>query len=387
MAVAYADLILDDQGGSSINIRTDGKSPTLRAETHGNLPAVLSFHLTQDPIFGEKSTPCLSSGNPLRGQASLGVAYSFDSLASNSMKSKNPHSGCREVEVAKTIDTTDPNPSKNQGGIAIVQPIAFAANQRDEVRDLGDKAGAIQAQPGMKQQTFIAEPIFHEAYQHHGWRESEKAGTLTAAQNDHVRGDTPLICEPVYCLQGNGIDRADTAGCNGKGVKEDICYTLNTIDRPAVSYLASGNPSTGTLCAGPAQRGFSGSQEIFTGDYHVIENHPPRYIVRRLTPTECARLQGFADRWGWIEEKRTLTEEDYRFWLEVRNTHARINGKKEQSYTEKQMLTWYNKLWTDSAEYKMWGNGIALPTALYCIQGMADVLVRPASAADDDWMN
>lgn len=35
-------------------------------------------------------------------------------------------------------------------------------------------------------------------------------------------------------LQGNGIDRADTAGCNGKGWREDACYTLNTIDRPAV---------------------------------------------------------------------------------------------------------------------------------------------------------
>ena len=112
------------------------------------------------------------------------------------------------------------------------------------------------------------------------------------------------------------------------------------------------------------------------------------YIVRRLTPTECARLQGFADRWGWIEEKKALTEEEYKFWLEVRNTHARINGKKEQDYTEKQMLTWYNKLWTDSAEYKMWGNGIALPTALYCIQGMAEVLARPVVIEDDDdWMN
>lgn len=48
------------------------------------------------------------------------VAYSFDSLASNSMKSANPHSGCRQVEIAKCLDTTVPNPSKNQGGIAIV---------------------------------------------------------------------------------------------------------------------------------------------------------------------------------------------------------------------------------------------------------------------------
>lgn len=40
--------------------------------------------------------------------------------------------------------------------------------------------------------------------------------------------------QTIFCLQGNGIDRADTAGCNGKGWREDISYTLNTIDRPAV---------------------------------------------------------------------------------------------------------------------------------------------------------
>ncbi len=47
-------------------------------------------------------------------------AYSFDSLASNSMKSSNPYSGCRDVEIARTLDTSYPDPSKNQGGIAII---------------------------------------------------------------------------------------------------------------------------------------------------------------------------------------------------------------------------------------------------------------------------
>lgn len=57
--------------------------------------------------------------------------------------------------------------------------------------------------------------------------QEDKSGTLGTG-NDQT----------IFCLQGNGIDRADTAGCNGKGWKEDVCYTLNTIDRPAV-------------CAGP----------------------------------------------------------------------------------------------------------------------------------------
>ena len=98
-----------------------------------------------------------------------------------------------------------------------------------------------------------------------------------------------------------------------------------------------------------------------------------RYIVRRLTPTECARLQGFADRWGDIDPKSDLTDEEYRFWHEVRKTHDAINGKPAKEYTDKQILTWYNKLHTDSSEYKLWGNGIALPNALYVLQGIAEV--------------
>ena len=181
-----------------------------------------------------------------------------------------------------------------------------------------------------------------------------------------------LEAHPVYCLQGNGIDRADTAGCNGKGWKEDTSYTLNTIDRPAVVYCTD--------------IGFFNSQEDVAPtllarqykDPHLVSypENAVQYIVRRLTPTECARLQGFPDVWGHPDKKDDFTPEEFRFWHEVRNTHATINGKAVKDYTEEQMLTWYNKLHTDSAEYKMWGNGIALPPALYCLQGMADALGR-----------
>jgi DNA (cytosine-5)-methyltransferase 1 len=87
--------VLMDQGGSVMNVLEDGTVGTLRRETHGHEPVVMQP-----------------------------VAYSFDSLASNSMKSSNPHSGCRMVDLAKTIDTTTPEPSKNQGGIGIMQSMA-----------------------------------------------------------------------------------------------------------------------------------------------------------------------------------------------------------------------------------------------------------------------
>lgn len=115
---------------------------------------------------------------------------------------------------------------------------------------------------------------------------------------------------------------------------------------------------------------------VARGSSAVAHKTEIRYIVRRLTPTECARLQGFPDKWGHINPKEDFTDEEYSFWLEVRNTHAAINGKTTKKYTKQQMLTWYNKLHTDSAEYKMWGNGIALPTALYVMQGIAEALKK-----------
>ena len=293
-------------------------------------------------------------------------AYSFDSLASNSMKSSNPHSGCREVEIAKTLDTSPPDPAKNQGGIAIV--------------------------------------------------------------------------EPTFCIQGNTIDRADTAGANGTGVKEDVCYTLNTIDRPAVAfaldcrnmtaneelsatlqakdnggqslnyinpvaepliYDARGNGDgitsptmtgdhnsrvtdytaitlqgdtvAGALLArdykGPGRADSLGrviAQPIgadlyngtLTGDKAVTlttatgqggANTGPsviekiiRWIVRRLTPTECERLQGYPDGWTDLGE-----------WIDSK-------GKTHKD--------------ADTPRYKALGNSIALPQWYYVLGGIADRL-------------
>jgi DNA (cytosine-5)-methyltransferase 1 len=218
------------------------------------------------------------------------------------------------------------------------------------------------------------------------WKEGTVANTLNTFDQGEARANELV----VYAVdQGGGKSGANVSEnqaptlCTTHGGEPAVAYGL---DPQAVAYLASGKETVGTLMANAGTKLWLGNQEAFSGDYAIIEEKPlMRYIVRRLTPTECARLQGFADWWGIVEQKDSLTDEEYQFWHEARNTHARINGKKVQDYTEKQMLTWYNKLYTDSAEYKMWGNGIALPPALYCLQGIVEALNKPEDDLDD-WM-
>ena len=296
------------------------------------------------------------------------VAYSFDSLASNSMKSKNPHSGCRRVEISKTFDTTDPNPCKNQGGIAIVCVKCYDA------RGNGD---------------------------------GQTVSTLTGDHENRITDYTSVVCEqiPIHDkatrYKGGGPTRNGDGAGNGLGVGKlgDPCPTLSTCDHHMVCYcMAHGQANAEILEDKSPCLNCNHEQPIVAGvDCRNLTEHPElyptlqakpnggqslnfsgagrvQYIVRRLTPTECARLQGFPDDWGHPDHKEDFTDEEYRFWLNVRNTHAAINGKPQKDYNKAQMLTWYNKLHTDSSEYKMWGNGISLPTALYVMQGIAEAL-------------
>lgn len=270
------------------------------------------------------------------------------------------------VKIAKTLDTSTQDPSKNQGGIALIEKYVYDTRGNGD----GETVPTITGDHNNRVTNYTCLAITRcydigEARLRTPSEYIEKSPAITArcgTGGNNVPG-------VVYCLQGNGIDRADTAGCNGKGWKEDTSYTLNTIDKPAdvcaqKSYTEFKDESTlSTLKTTGGSYG-GGSENI------VVKN----YIVRRLTPTECARLQGFPDLWGYLDKKESFTDEEYKFWLEVRNTYTRINNKAVKDYTKAQMLSWYNKLHSDSAEYKMWGNGIALPNALYVMQGIAEVV-------------
>lgn len=205
--------------------------------------------------------------------------------------------------------------------------------------------------------------------------QTEKTGTLSTLQDQ-------TLFQPVYCLAGNIIDRSETAGANGSGVKENQSYTLNTVDRPAVAYKVfdargNGDGKIVPTIAGDHESRVTDYTAIITerktfseqsysyykknekrstlkakagnagnGSECLIAEKTIHWIVRRLTPTECERLQGYPDGWTDIGE-----------WTDTK-------GKKHKA--------------ADSPRYKALGNSIALPQWFWIAQKMKQYL--PAGA-------
>lgn len=203
--------------------------------------------------------------------------------------------------------------------------------------------------------------------------ESGKCQTLTSRMGTDG-GNVPL----VYCLQGNGIDRADTAGCNGRGWNDETCYTLNTIDRPAAAYAmqAIGEYKESDKGSSMKARDYKDATDLIVEKSQVLAMNEPTYIVRRLTPLECCRLQGFPDWWCDGLETEEPNEEELKFWREVFETHRKIVTGSSKPKSDKQIIKWLKDPYSDSAIYKMWGNGIALPNALFVMLGIAEELQR-----------
>lgn len=95
------------------------------------------------------------------------------------------------------------------------------------------------------------------------------------------------------------------------------------------------------------------------------------YIVRRLTPTECARLQGFPDGWCSGLGTEEPSEEDIQMWAGIFEEHRKIMGTSTKPKSRNQIIKWLKNPHSDSAEYKMWGNGVALPCVVFVLSGIA----------------
>lgn len=371
-----SSLCLNDQGGNQMDVTEDITS-TLRDTSH-HPPCVLETAISvenhpsdsritiSDINTVQTLTAAMGTGGnnvPLI-MSEIPKVYGICSKDSNSMKSNNPHSGFYETNTSRTLDKNGGNPSCNQGGVAVVTSIPFTQNQRDEVRILGNKSGSLNATANTKQQTFI--------------------------------------------LQGSIIGRKDKNGPQGSGVNKDVSFTLNATDKHAVVYAlaretfscgqnfapslsitadgvnstltAQGPGAVATPIYSASKASFFTSAEkdlantLVATDYKdppiVNDTDELKYLVRRLTPTECARLQGFPDWWCSELETENPTVEDIAFWMDVFETHRKIMGTSLKSKTEKQIIKWLKNPHSDSAEYKMWGNGVALPCVYFVLSGI-----------------
>ncbi len=318
---------LNDQGGQSIEISND-ITATLRAETHGHPPCVMDSAVYENHSQDTRYTgplevaPTVSSTYGMGGNNQPFVVEDtrcFD-VRFTSDGTKNARQNCYETDTSRTIDTGGNSPDSNQGGVAVV------------------------------------------------------------------------------AVQGSMIGRAEKNGPQGSGVNEDVSFTLNATDRHAVAFSQdsytkySENDKCGALRAAGGMYGGGSETLVYStskNSYHTEaeENlantlvasdykdpptvNSPEYIVRRLTPTECARLQGFPDWWCADLGTDEPTDEELTFWKDVFETHRKIVGGAVKPKSEKQILTWLKNPHSDSAEYKLWGNGVALPCVFFVLSGIA----------------
>lgn len=409
-------LCLNDQGGNRMDV-TEDVTCTLRAESHhppcvmesagfctehsakargigyeeetaptlraGTVPAAVMFeNHSQDTHYrGPLDTaPTVSStyGTGGNNQPFVVERPKCYDVRFTSEGTKNARQNCYETETARTIDTGGNAPDSNQGGVAVVYGICSKNSN------------------SMKSDN-----------PHSGFYEAETARTLDANGGN-------LSCNQggmaVVALQGSMIGRKDENGPQGSGINEDVSFTLNATDKHAVVYAIDretfncgqnfarnlGIKTDGVNPTLNAQGPSAVAQPVYCtskNSHHTIaekelantlvatdykdppcvakeQTVEPHYIVRRLTPTECARLQGFPDWWCADLGIENPTDEDLEFWREVFETHRKIMGTSSKPKTDKQIIKWLKNPHSDSAEYKMWGNGIFLGNAYFVLSGI-----------------
>ena len=320
--VPAAIAIENHQADSRIKIREDNICQTLTSNMGmggNNVPLVMADACNWD---GEQVAPTLTAHNaggnqrmPDKNHFNCVIeAYGICSKDSNSMKSDNPHSGIYKAETSRTLDANGGNPSCNQGGTIVIE--------------------------------------------------------------------------------GNGTRPSH----QGDGYKEsDVMYTLNTVDRHAVYSMTTGSfaqvsedmaptvlardyKDPTAVCYGIGRDTFNQGKNAKFAPTFVEELQPTLvakgpgaiqsgYTVRRLTPTECARLQGFPD-WWCDDLGIEPTTDDLRYWYDVFETHRRIVGNSTKPKSLKQIAKWLRDPHSDAAEYKMWGNGVALPCVVFVLSGI-----------------
>ena len=396
---------LNDQGGNRMDV-TDGVTCTLRAEAH-HPPCVMESagfcteHSAHSRSIGyeEETSPTLRAGTV---PAAVYENHSQDTRYTG------------PLETAPTVMSTYGTGGNNQ-------PFVVETPKTLKIRsgcEGGGKGALIQENKSATlgcnndQTVFVPKVYGICSKQSHAMQSDNPHSGFYEADTSRCldRGGGNPSCNQggmaVVAVQGSMIERSDKNGPQGSGVNEDVSFTLDAPDRHAVAYgidRATYNMGRNAkfgitveteieptmVSKGPGAVGqpiYHSSKSSFHTNFtddDVTEtlvatdfkdpptvSKEPDYIVRRLTPTECARLQGFPDWWCSNLETDKPTEEEIEFWTEVFETHRSVMGASSKPKSRNQIIKWLKDPHSDSAEYKMWGNGVALPNVCFVLSGI-----------------
>lgn len=253
-------------------------------------------------------------------------AYGICGKYSNSMLSDNPNSGFYKADTSRTIDTSNQSPCKNQGGIVVLEGNGSRPSHH------GD-----------------------------GYKESETMYTLNCTENHAV---------------SYGIGRpAMNQGYNARfsfQVEEEKSPTIVASGAGGIAHPKYSTSKNSHHTVAEKEK----ANTLVASDYKdppVVNDSTPEieYIVRRLTPQECALLQGMPTWWCDDIGIENPTEEQINWWQNVFETYNKAVGKTCKPKSRKQIEKWLKNPYSDSAAYKMWGNGIASSNALFVLAGIA----------------
>lgn len=390
MSTGRNGIVLNDQGGNRMDV-TDDVTATLRAEAH-HPPVVMDAagfcteHSSKSRSIGyeEETSPTLRAGVV---PATVYENHSQDTRYTG------------PVDTAPTVSATYGMGGNNQ-------PFVVSGEQPSCNWD-GDQvaptltvhnAGGNQRMPDKNHFNCVLQAFgisskdsngMKSANPHVGFYHADTSRTLDA------NGGNPTCNQGgTIVIEGNGTRPSH----QGDGYKEsDVMYTLNTVDRHAVYTMTTGSfaqvsedkaptvlardyKDPTAVCYGIGRDTFNQGKNSKFAPTFELELQPTLvakgpgaiqsgYTVRRLTPTECARLQGFPD-WWCDDLGIEPTTDDLRYWYDVFKTHRRIAGGSSKPKSLKQIAKWLREPHSDAAEYKMWGNGVALPCVVFVLSGI-----------------
>ena len=338
------------EGGGKGALIQEDKSATLSTLQDQTLFQPVTYGHGQSQVFclqGGGATSQNSQGMGYKGDTSYtlnttdrhAVAYGIGSYHSNAWKSDNPNSGIYEADTAKTLDSLNCGyPGCNQGGMAVVQPVTLEPGiaQREGGHIYEGVCGTLRANAGDNQMAVAYSIENHHADSRVDIDDSGKVQTLTSRMGTGG-GNVPMVMEPKgFEMQAFGQykDSGCASSLKARDYKDATDLVVAGVDCRNATELPEQNITLQSACC----------HNLNSGNVVRV-----KHIVRRLTPLECERLQGFPDGWTDIGE-----------WIDSK-------GKKHKE--------------ADSPRYKALGNSIALPPWKWVLKRLCACYERDATMA------